>query len=320
MFFLFKKKDGSIKDDVLSGLTVSLAMVPEVVAFCFVAGVDPIRGLHATFMIAIIAAILGGRPGMVSGSAGALAVVIVSLVASHGIEFLFAAVVLAGILQLAAGVFRLGKFVRLIPHPVMLGFVNGLAIVIFWAQMGQFKSIDTEATKALLATDPAASSVQTWLHGQEMVVMLGLVILTMVMIQLIPKISKAIPASLVAIITVTLLSIYVDFGVPVRTVFDQLKDMMPMGTPLDQIGLTGDLPKFHIPDVPFVWESIKVILPYSVILCLVGLIESLMTLSLIDEITETRGNSNRECLAQGLGNLTNGFFGSMGGCAMIGKA
>jgi sulfate permease, SulP family len=311
MFFLFKKKQGNIKDDVLSGLTVSLALVPEAVAFSFVAGVDPLVGLYAAFMMGFITATLGGRPGMISGATGAMAVVVTALVASHGVEYLFAAVVFAGLLQLLAGLLRVGKFVRLIPHPVMLGFVNGLAIVIFMAQLGQFKK------QSILDSGKVSMD---WLHGAELWLMAGLVLLTMAITHFLPKLTRAVPASLAAIIIVTTIAQFIDFGAPIRTVYDQLKDMVPPNTDPSTIGLSGGLPMFHIPEVPFIWESIKIIFPYSIILALVGLIESLMTLSLIDEITETRGNSNRECLAQGLANVTNGFFGGMGGCAMIGQS
>jgi sulfate permease, SulP family len=308
MIFLFKKKRGNVKDDLLSGITVSLALVPEAVAFSFVAGVDPLIGLYSAFFIGLITSLFGGRPGMISGATGALAVVVVSLVATHGVEYLFATVVLMGILQIIAGLFKLGKFVRLIPFPVMLGFVNGLAIVIFLAQMGQFKKVGVDGTAG-----------SQWLDGTQMAVMLGMVAMTMAIIHFLPKLTRIVPASLAAIVSMTVLSIFLPESFEIRTVFDQIKDMMP-GVPLDQITLAGSLPQFHIAAVPFNIETLKIILPYSVILALVGLIESLMTLSLIDELTETRGKGNQECLAQGAGNIITGFFGGMGGCAMIGQS
>jgi SulP family sulfate permease len=282
----------TLRNDLLSGLTVALALVPEAVAFSFVAGVDPLVGLYAAFIVGFIAAIAGGRPGMISGATGALAVVIVSLVADHGIEYLFATVVLMGIIQILAGVLQVGKFVRLIPHSVMLGFVNGLAIVIFLAQLSQFKFMN-DAGK------------MEWMHGKDMALMVGLVILTMAIIQLFPKLTKAVPSSLVAIAFVTGLVHLLKLDT--RTV----SDMAAVG---------GGLPTFHIPSVPLNFETLKIIFPYSAIMAAVGLIESLMTLQLIDEVTETRGRANRECIGQGLANFVTGFFGGMGGCAMIGQS
>lgn len=314
MFFLFKKKAFHAKDDILSGLTVSLALVPEAVAFAFVAGVDPLVGLYAAFTVGLITSVFGGRPGMISGATGALAVVVVSLVAAHGVEYLFATVILMGLIQMALGFLRIGKFVRLIPHPVMLGFVNGLAIVIFIAQLGQFKTVDR------LASTEVGHTVLTWLQGPEMWLMLGLVALTMLIIQFLPKLTTAVPASLAAIVVVTLLVTFIDVGIPVRTVLDQLRDMSTGGAEAATAGLSGSFPQFHIPLMPLTLENLKIILPYAVIMAFVGLIESLMTLTLIDEITETRGRSNKECVAQGLANVTTGFFGGMGGCAMIGQS
>jgi SulP family sulfate permease len=288
---ILKSKD-TLKNDVLSGLTVSLALVPEAVAFSFVAGVDPLVGLYAAFMVGLITSIFGGRPGMISGATGALAVVMVALVADHGVEYLFATVVLMGILQMLAGVFKLGKFIRLIPHSVMLGFVNGLAIIIFLAQLSQFKTT-------------SADGITTWLANTDMGVMLGLVALTMAIIHFLPKLTKAIPSSLAAIVTVTLIVRFL--GVDTRTV-------------IDMASVGGGFPSFHIPSVPFDLEMLRIILPYSAILAAIGLIESLMTLQLVDEITETRGRANRECLGQGLANIVTGFFGGMGGCAMIGQS
>jgi len=292
MFELFSKTKETLKNDILSGLTVSLALVPEAVAFSFVAGVDPLVGLYAAFLVGLITSIFGGRPGMISGATGALAVVMVSLVANQGVEYLFATVVLMGIMQILAGAFRLGKFVRLIPHSVMLGFVNGLAIIIFLAQLSQFKYENS-------------AGIMTWLESKDMMLMLGLVALTMFIIHFLPKLTKAIPSTLVGIITVT--GLVHLLGLDTRTV-------------LDMANVGGGFPTFHIPSVPFSMETFKIILPYSSILAAIGLIESLMTLQLVDEITETRGRANRECVGQGLANVVTGFFGGMGGCAMIGQS
>ncbi len=290
-----------MKNDVLSGLTVALALVPEAVAFAFVAGVEPLVGLYAAFMVGLVTACIGGRPGMISGATGALAVVMVSLVAQHGVEYLFAAVVLMGIFQISAGVFKLGKFIRMVPHPVMLGFVNGLAIVIFLAQLGQFKVKDETGN-------------MTWMTGEPMMIMAGLILLTMAIIHFLPKLTKAIPSSLAAIVTVTLIVIFMDLDA--RSVQNVLADMT--NDPLASIA--GGFPEFHIPMVPMTLETLWIILPYSLILAAVGLIESLLTLSLIDEMTETRGRGNKECVGQGTANVLTGFFGGMGGCAMIGQS
>lgn len=279
------------RSDILSGLTVAIALVPEAVAFAFVAQVDPLVGLYAAFMVCIITAVLGGRPGMISGATGALAVVMTSLVVAHGIEYLFATVILMGIFQITAGVLRLGKFIRLIPHPVMLGFVNGLAIVIFLAQRGQFMDNGE------------------WLTGSAMTMMLGLTALTMGLIfgipAVLPKLAKLIPPPLIAIVTTSLLVIFL--GLDTRVV-------------ADLASVKGGLPTFAIPQVPLNFETFKIILPYSLILAAIGLIESLLTLNLIDEMTETRGQTSRECVGQGVANVTTGFFGGMGGCAMIGQS
>jgi len=278
--------------DVLSGLTVALALVPEAVAFAFVAGVEPLVGLYAAFMVGLITAVLGGRPGMISGATGALAVVMVALVKLHGVEYLFATVVLMGLFQVLIGVLRLGKFIRMVPHPVMLGFVNGLAIVIFLAQLSNFQVANgTEQTQ--------------WLSGMPMWIMGGLVLLTMVIIHFLPKLTQAIPSSLAAIIVVTLAAIF--FGLDTRSVGDLAS-------------IEGGLPTFHIPMVPLNWETLEIIFPYAIILASIGLIESLLTLSLIDELTETRGRGNKECVGQGVANVVTGFFGGMGGCAMIGQS
>ena len=292
MFNLIRKTTDNPKNDILSGLTVALALVPEAVAFAFVAGVNPLVGLYAAFMVGIITSIFGGRPGMISGATGAMAVVMVALVADHGVEYLFAAVVLCGLIQMTAGILKLGKFIRLVPQPVMLGFVNGLAIVIFLSQLEQFKFVDDAGMKA-------------WLEGNALYVMLGLVALTMAIIHFLPKLTNAIPSALAAIVVVSFGAIWL--GLDTRTVGDVAN-------------IAGGLPEFSIPAVPFTLETLWIILPYSLILAGVGLIESLLTLTLIDELTQTRGNSNRECLAQGASNTVNGFFGGMGGCAMIGQS
>ncbi len=301
MFNLLSKAPASAKNDVLSGLTVALALVPEAVAFAFVAQVEPLVGLYAAFIVGLITAIFGGRPGMISGATGALAVVMTALVISHGVEYLFATVLLMGILQVFAGIFKLGKFIRMVPHPVMLGFVNGLAIVIFLAQLGQFKVQD-------------ASGVMVWMQGSALYIMLGLVALTMAIIHFLPKLTTAIPSSLAAIVVVTGMVIGLDLEA--RTVLDFLKDM----TGNDEATIAGGLPSFHIPDVPWTFETFKIIFPYALVLAAIGLIESLLTLTLIDEITETRGQSNKECIGQGAANMTCGVFGAMGGCAMIGQS
>lgn len=304
MFDLITKRDSNVKNDVLSGLTVAFALVPEAVAFAFVAGVEPMIGLYAAFMMGLITSAIGGRPGMISGATGAMAVVMVALVAEHGVQYLFAAVLLAGLLQVMCGVFRLGKFIRLVPYPVMLGFVNGLAIVIFLAQLGQFKVVN------------AMGELQ-WMQGTMLYWMIGLVALTMAIIYLLPKLTTAVPASLVAIVTVTLLVHGLDLEA--RTVIDFVRDLLPADQQATA-SLAGELPSFAIPMVPFTWETLMIVLPTAVILCLVGLIESLLTLSLIDEMTDTRGRGNKECIGQGVANTVNGFFGGMGGCAMIGQS
>lgn len=291
----------SIKNDVLSGLTVALALVPEAVAFAFVAGVDPMVGLYAACIMGLITSIFGGRPGMISGATGATAVVMVSLVATHGVQYLFAAVLLVGVLQILAGVFRLGKFIRIVPHSVMVGFVNGLAIVIFLAQLGQFQA-------------PDANGVMDWLPSSQMTIMLGLVILTMAIIHFLPKLTTAVPSSLVAIVAVTLLVQGLDLDT--RTVVDYLRTMSgDMNATL-----AGSLPSFAMPDVPFNLDTLKIIFPYALIIASIGLIESLLTLTVVDEMTNTRGKGNRECIGQGLANMTCSVFGAMGGCAMIGQS
>ena len=291
----------NIKNDLLSGLTVALALVPEAVAFAFVAGVAPLVGLYAAAIVGFITAAFGGRPGMISGATGALAVVMVALVANHGVEYLFATVVLMGIIQVLAGVLHLGKFIRIVPYPVMLGFVNGLAIVIFLAQLGQFKV-------------PDAEGALVWMQGPELYIMLGLVALTMAIIHFLPKFTTAIPSSLAAIVFVTFLSTFLNLEA--RTVVDFVATM----TGDINASIAGELPSFSIPMVPFNLETLAIIAPYAFILAAIGLIESLLTLRLIDEMTETRGRGNKECIAQGSANIVTGFFGGMGGCAMIGQS
>jgi SulP family sulfate permease len=301
LFNLLSTRPQNLRTDILSGMTVALALVPEAVAFAFVAGVPPVVGLHAAFMVGLITAVFGGRPGMISGATGALAVVLVSLVASHGIQYMFAAVLLMGIIQIGAGVFRLGKFIRMVPHPVMLGFVNGLAIVIFLAQLGQFKT-------------PGLDGEPTWMTGMPMYTMCGLAAVTMGIIHLLPKLTRAVPASLVAIVVVT--GSVLIFSIDTPTVVDFLRTMTKDPTAT----LAGGLPEFSFPMVPFTFETLRIILPYSIILAAVGLIESLLTLTLVDELTETRGRGNKECVAQGASNMFCGVFGGMGGCAMIGQS
>ena len=305
-----RKRSANAKNDILSGLTVALALVPEAVAFAFVAGVDPLVGLYAAFMIGLITSIFGGRPGMISGATGALAVVMVSLVAQGnsmgapsedlGLYYLFLTVILMGFIQILAGVFKLGKFVRLIPHPVMMGFVNGLAIVIFLSQLGMFKTSGNDGL--------------VWMQGQELWTMVGLVALTMAIMFGLPKLTKKLPEALVAILVVSMLVIFGNFDV--ATVGSFIRDG-------GGEGLKGGLPQLQLAifnKVPFNLETLRFIGPYAIILAAIGLIESLMTLNLIDELTETRGNSNKECIAQGSANIVTGLFGGMGGCAMIGQS
>lgn len=304
MFEIHPSRVGSAKNDLLSGLTVALALVPEAVAFSFVAGVEPLVGLYAAFMVGLITACIGGRPGMISGATGALAVVMVSLVATHGVEYLFATVVLMGILQILAGVFKLGKFIRMVPHPVMLGFVNGLAIVIFLAQLSQFGVAGEPGWLSGTFLEGSVIDI-AWLEARDMNLLLGLVFLTMCIIHFLPKLTKAVPSSLAAIVVVSLLVIGLQL------------DTRVVG---DIASIAGGLPSFHIPMVPINFETLAIIFPYAVILAAIGLIESLLTLRLVDEITETRGRGNKECIGQGVANTVTGFFGGMGGCAMIGQS
>ncbi len=278
----------SPRTELLSGLTVALALVPEAVAFAFVAGVEPLVGLYAAFMVGLITSVFGGRPGMISGATGALAVVMVSLVAIHGVQYLFATVVLMGLFQFAAGILRLGKYIRMVPYPVMLGFVNGLAIVIFLAQLGQFKTPDG-----------------AWMEGMALYMMLGVIALTMAVVYILPRITTKFPSALAGIIVATLVVIFT--GIDTKTV----GDLAP---------IAGGFPDFAIPQVPFTLETLYIIAPYALVLAAIGLIESLLTLTLIDEMTETRGRNSQECMAQGAANIVTGFFGGMGGCAMIGQS
>ncbi|HOZ96350.1 MAG TPA: SulP family inorganic anion transporter [Niabella sp.] len=285
--FDFKQKI-NFKNEVLAGLTVAMTMIPESLSFAILAGLSPLTGLYAAFLMGIVTAILGGRPGMVSGGAGATVVVLIALAASHGVEYLFAAVILAGCLQLMVGLFRLGKFVRLIPQPVMYGFLNGLAIIIFMAQVAQFKVVE--------------HGVQDWMQGTSLYIMAGLTLLTIAIVFIVPRITKAVPASLVAILVV--------FGLVYALNIDTKKV-------IDIASVSGSMPSFHLPQIPFNFETLKIIFPYALVMAGVGLIESLLTLNMVDEITNTKGRSNREAAAQGIANITNGFFGGMGGCAMV---
>ena len=375
MLNFFRQRAGSVKDDVLSGLTVALALVPEAIAFAFVAGVSPLIGLYSAFFIGLLTAALGGRPGMISGATGAMAVVVVGLVAMHGVEYLFPTVILCGIFQMLIGFARLGKLIRMVPHPVMLGFVNGLAIVIGLAQLGSFKTL-------------SASGTLVYLQGTPLGLMLLLVGATMAIIWLLPKLTRAIPASLAAILLVTLASVAINHSMNTQdgkntlaTVGDMLemnsrsaalkeaREAKTSGTQVadaavppgsfivssdmtlaeiaaasakaealslqepaidltdvevaESSGISGGLPQLFFMQyelVPLTWKTFRIIFPFAIVLCGVGLIESLMTLTLIDEITETRGKGNRECVGQGLANIVCGLFGGMGGCAMIGQS
>lgn len=365
MLNFFRQQSGSIKNELLAGLTVALALVPEAIAFAFVVGVSPLIGLYSAFFISLIAAIVGGRPGMISGVTGAMAVVVVSLVAIHGVEYLFPTVMLCGLLQIAIGLGRLGKLIRMVPYSVMLGFVNGLAIVIGMAQLGSFCTLASDGTLE-------------YLSGIRLAVMIALVLLTMAIIWLLPKLTRAVPSSLAAIVVVTLLSIAINrnlepvngeqalatvgdmlqtnsqaaeisrqraFEAPsdavaltnVSSAADSASDAvtaqpnspeMTLATlnetsPAAEAGMSGSLPLpffLEYAMVPLTFETLNIIFPFAIILCGVGLIESLMTLSLIDEITDTRGQGNRECIGQGTANLVCGLFGGMGGCAMIGQS
>ncbi|MFG0306323.1 MAG: SulP family inorganic anion transporter [Phycisphaerales bacterium JB040] len=382
VFDLRSDGSGNPRAEILSGLTVALALVPEAVAFAFLAGVPPLVGLYAAFIICLITSVLGGRPGMISGATGAMGVVVVALVANYGIGYLFPAVVLCGLIQIGVGLLRLGKFIRIVPHPVMLGFVNGLAVVILLAQFGSFKELAPDGT-------------MQYLSGGRLYLMLGLVVATMLIIALLPRLTKAVPSSLVGILVISALAFFINKATApdpadsatetsivsqaptVRTVRDMLADStyaasvreaqaakdrailaaatanLPESLPedlvvrqpraagviepltpeetaaalasvdQDKIGIAGGLPRpawwdFTLP--PATWETLRIILPFSLILAGVGLIESLMTMTLIDELTDTRGRGNKECVGQGVANVTCGLFGGMGGCAMIGQS
>jgi len=285
--FDFKQKV-NYKTEVLAGLTVAMTMIPESLSFAILAGFPPLMGLYASFIAGLVTAIFGGRPGMISGGAGATVIVLIALMKSDGLDYVLAAVALAGVFQLLIGLFKLGKFIRLVPHPVMFGFVNGLAIIIFMSQLEQFKTV--------------VNGDVTWLSGTALYIMAGLVALTIAIVVLLPKITKAVPSSLVAIIVVFVLVYFL--GIDTKTV----KDIA---------SVSGGFPPFHLPNIPLTWETLKLIAPYSMIMAAVGLTEGLLTLSLVDEITETKGNGNRECIAQGGSNILNGFFFGMGGCPMI---
>ncbi|MFK8038119.1 MAG: SulP family inorganic anion transporter [Crocinitomicaceae bacterium] len=323
MIELVKKGTKNAKNEILSGLTVALALVPEAVAFAFVAGIDPLIGLYGAFMMGIITSIFGGRPGMISGATGAMAVVMVSLVkegnaigsaldspqATLGLQYLFITLLLVGVIQILFGVLKLGKFIRLIPHPVMMGFVNGLAIVIFLSQVGMFK-------EKVLNTD-TGQMINQFLPYPELLIMLGFVLLTMAIMYLLPKLTKKIPAALTAIIVVSAIVILGDIDT------STVKSFIVDGSGNPNAGIKGGLPMFQFDlfsFIPIDFKTLWFILPYALILAAVGLIESLLTLNLIDELTETRGNSNKECMAQGSANFVNGLFGGMGGCAMIGQS
>lgn len=332
MLNFFRLRSTTARDDLLSGLTVALALVPEAIAFAFVAGVSPLIGLYSAFFIGLISAVMGGRPGMISGATGAMAVVVVALVAQHGLEYLFPAVILCGLFQVLIGLARLGKLIRMVPRPVMLGFVNGLAIVIGMAQVGSFKTLSDSGSLVFLS-------------GTPLILMSSLVLLTMGIIWLLPRLTRTIPPSLAAIVTVTLISLAINSYAGssgenmLATVGDMLRtntqaamiaDATAAGEQIDaatlaaeDVGISGGLPvlfflEYELP--PIDWSTLRIILPYSIVLCGVGLIESLMTLTLIDEVTETRGKGNRECIGQGTANIICGLFGGMGGCAMIGQS
>ena len=317
-----KKITPNAKNDVLAGITVSLAMIPEVVAFAFVAQIDPLVALSGAFIIGLITAIFGGRPGLISGAAGAVAVIFVAMIAeghskgmlfdtpidNMGYFYLLACVILMGIIQVFAGVLKLGKFVRLIPHPVMMGFVNGLAIVIFWAQVKMFTHKSLQVSK-----EGVNEYVSTFMQGTELYIMIGLVALTMTIIWVIPKITKKIPASLTAILITTLIVVF--SGLEVSTVGSYIIEGGGKG-------LKGEFPTPNLElwqNLPFNLDTLRFIFPFAILAASVGLIESLMTMNLVDELTETRGNGNKECIAQGAGNIVSGLFGGTGGCGMIGQ-
>jgi SulP family sulfate permease len=285
--FDFKQKV-NYRTEILAGLTVAMTMIPESLSFAILAGFPPLVGLYAAFIMGLVTAVFGGRPGMVSGGAGATVIVLIALMKSNGLEYVFAAVALAGVIQILIGLFKLGKFIRLVPQPVMFGFVNGLAIIIFMSQLEQFKTI--------------VNGESVWLSGSPMFIMVGLVALTIAIVIFLPKVTKAVPASLVAIIVV--FGLVLGFGIETKTV-------------ADIASISGGFPPFHIPDITLSLETLKIIFPYALIMASVGLTEGLLTLNLVDEITGTKGSGNRECIAQGSANILNGFFFGMGGCPMI---
>jgi len=287
----FKQYKVNVKDEVLAGFTTALALVPEVVAFALLAHISPLVGIGSAFVICLVTSVVGGRPGMISGAAGSVAVVIVSLVVQQGVEYLFLAVVLMGLIQVLIGLLRLGKFIRLVPQPVVYGFVNGLAAIIFMAQLEQFKTHD-------------AAGAAHWLTGPALALMLGLVALTMTIVYFLPRFTKAVPSSLVAIAVVS--ALVIGGGLQTKAVGDIAS-------------IAGGLPVFHLPQVPLTWHTLAVVLPYACIMALVGLTESLLTLTVVDEMTDTRGRGNQDCVAQGLANIASGLTGGMGGCAMIGQ-
>lgn len=287
-FEFFNIRTVNLKNELFAGLTVAMTMIPESLSFAILAGLPPLTGLYAAFLMGLVTAVFGGRPGMVSGGAGATIVVLMALAASHGIDYLFAAVVLAGILQFLVGLFKWGKFVRLIPQPVMYGFLNGLAIIIFMAQVVQFKVNSGDGA--------------VWMSGSTLYIMGGLTLLTMLIVIGFPRLTKAIPASLIAILVV--FAVVSLFGIQTKKV-------------VDIASVSGSLPHFRVPDIAWNWETLQLIFPYSLVMAGVGLVESLLTLNMVDEITASKGNANRESIAQGLANAVNGFFGGMGGCAMV---
>ncbi|SHG67059.1 SulP family inorganic anion transporter [Chryseobacterium sp. OV279] len=284
----FQLRNVNFKNEILAGLTVAMTMIPESLSFAILAGLSPLTGLYAAFLMGIVTAVFGGRPGMVSGGAGATVVVLIALASSHGVQYLFGAVILAGIIQILVGTFKLGKFVRLIPQPVMYGFLNGLAVIIFMAQVAQFKVVK--------------EGISTWMEGSALLIMAGLTAVTVIIVLVFPKITKTVPSSLVAIIIVFALVYF--FNIDTKKV-------------IDIASVSGSLPSFHIPEIPLNMNTLKIIFPYSIVMAGVGLIESLLTLNMVDEITNTKGKSDKEAVAQGIANITNGFFGGMGGCAMV---
>ena len=285
--FNFKQKV-NYKTEILAGLTVAMTMIPESLSFAILAGFEPLVGLYGAFIMGFITSIFGGRPGLISGGAGATVIVLIALMKEFGIEYVFAAVALAGVIQIIVGLFKLGKFIRLVPQPVMFGFVNGLAIIIFMSQFEQFKTI--------------VDGEKVWMTGSPLFVTAGLVSLTIALVILIPKITKAIPATLLAIIIV--FGIVVGFGIETRQI-------------VDIASVSGSFPPFAVPNIEFTFKTLQIIFPYALVMASVGLTEGLLTLNLVDEMTGTKGNSNRECVAQGSANILNGFFHGMGGCPMI---